>query len=350
MRRKRFKIPEPKELPSGSWHVQVQVDGKRYSVTDEDPEKTIAKAMALKAKMIKARTAPSDMTLREAAEEFIDRLEGRRSPTTIDNYRKILRTDCQDILDKKLTNITPRMIDDAVGQMCKRQSARGKALSPKTIKNNWAFMAMVLHEYIPDLDIRVRLPEVKQSVTILPDQDDIIRAVIGTPVELPCLLAAWLSLTMSEIKGLTKSKSVRGEYLIVGQETVVYVDGREIRKAGGKEASRTRILRIPDYIHQLIDKVQGDIIVPETSRSIVRRYKTALAKAGVPYLKFHGLRHLNASLMAGLHIDRAVARARGGWANNTVMESVYTHALAASMENADQKMDGYFLKVIRGRK
>lgn len=348
--KKKIKVPEPRQLPSGAWRVQVTIDRQRYSVTDDDPEKALAKALALKTRIIKSRKDPSDKTLRQAAEEFIDRLEGRRSPTTIDNYRKILRTDFQGILDKKLHNITARMVDDAVGQMCKRESKRGRGLSPKTIKNNWAFMMMVLHEHLPDLDVRVRLPEVKRSVTLLPNQDEIIRAVVGTSVELPCLLAAWLSLSMSEIKGLTKSRSVRGEYLIVGEETVVYVDGKEIRKAGGKEASRTRILRIPEYLKELIDKVPGDIIVPETSRSIVRRYKTALAKAGVPYLKFHGLRHLNASLMAGLHIDRAVARARGGWANNTVMDTIYTHALQDSMEQADQKMDGYFLRVIRGGK
>lgn len=348
--KRKIKIPEPRQLPSGAWRVQVAIDGRRYSVTDDDPEKALAKALALKTRMIKAKKDPSDITLRQAAEEFIDRMEGRRSPTTIDGYRKTLRTDFQGILDKRLSHITPRMIDDAVGEMCKRQSARGRSLSPKTIKNNWAFLQMILKEYLPDLDVRVRLPEVKKSVTLLPDQDEIIRAVIGTSVELPCLLAAWLSLSMSEIKGLTKSRSIRGEYLIVGQETVVYVDGKEIRKAGGKEASRTRVLRIPDYLMKLIDKVEGDVIVPDTSRSIVRRYKTVLAKAGVPYLKFHGLRHLNASLMAGLHIDRAVARARGGWANNTVMESVYTHALAGSMDQADEKMDGYFLRVINGGK
>lgn len=344
--KKNLRIPEPKQLPSGAWRVQVQIDGSRHSVTAGTPEEALAKALALKTKMVKAKQHPEDLTLRKAAEEFISRLEDRRSPTTIDGYRKIIRTDFQGLLDKKLANITPRAVDDAVGEMCRRQSARGRALSPKTIKNSWAFLQMVLHEYLPDLDVRVRLPEVKRSVTLLPDQDEIIRAVVGTSVELPCLLAAWLSLSMSEIKGLTKSKSIRGEYLIVGQETVVYAYGHELRKAGGKEASRTRILKIPAYLKQLIDKVDGDVIVPETSRSIVRRYKTVLAKAGVPYLKFHGLRHLNASLMAGLHIDRATARQRGGWANNTVMETVYTHALEDSMEQADRKMDGYFMKVI----
>jgi len=335
---------------SGSWRVQVQVDGERHSVTDADKDKAVAKAAALKAKLIKAKKEAADLTLRAAAEEWIGRLEGRRSPTTIDGYRKILRTDFQDILDKKLSRITPRMLDASVREMCTRKNARGGSLSPKTIKNNWAFISEVLKRYAPDLERDVILPEVKNHPTVIRDEKEIIRAVIGTSVELPCLLAAWLSLSMSEIKGLTKSKSIQGDYLIVGAETVVYSEGREIRKAGGKEATRTRTLRMPLHIQNLIAQVPGDIIVPESANSITRRYRTVLKKAGVPYLKFHGLRHLNASIMADLQIDRATARERGGWANNTIMDRIYTHSLAESRERADEKMEGYFLRVIGSEK
>jgi len=31
-----LKIPEPKKLPSGSWRIQMQVNGKKYSITDKD--------------------------------------------------------------------------------------------------------------------------------------------------------------------------------------------------------------------------------------------------------------------------------------------------------------------------
>lgn len=341
----------PKLTQSGAWRVQVQVDGKRYSVTDPDKQKVIAMALSLRTKLIRQAEHAEDLTLREAAEDLINRLEGRRSPTTIDGYKKILRTDFQSVLDKKLSRITPRLLDDAVRQMCKRSGKNGKPLSPKTIKNNWAFIAEVLRNYAPGIELKnVILPEVKQTVTVIQNEEEIIRAVIGTSVELPCLLAAWMSLSMSEIKGLTKSKSIRGEYLIVGAETVVYSEGKEIRKSGGKEASRTRTLRMPLHIQNLIAQVPGDVIVPETANSITRRYRTVLKRAGVPYLKFHGLRHLNASIMADLQIDRATARERGGWSNNTIMDRVYTHSLAESRELADEKMDGYFLRVIEGGK
>lgn len=347
MAKSKMRIPTPVQLPSGNWRCQVRVDGRAYSVTDPDKEKCLAKALQLKTGMTN-RKNPRMMTLRQAANAVIESLEGRRSPTTIAGYRKILRNDFATILDRKLVNLTPRAVDLAVQDMCTREGVNGKPLSPKTIRNNWMFLKMVLDEYAPDLKLKIRLPEVKRNVTILSQENEIIRAVIGTPVELPCLLAAWLSLSMSEIKGLTKSRSLRGDYLLVGEETVVRVDGHEIRKAGGKEASRTRALKLPDYIRHLIDEVDGDVIVPDPASTITGRFYRILEAAGLPHLKFHGLRHLNASIMGELGVDRATARERGGWANNTIMESVYTHSLESAKEDADRKINERFLRVIEG--
>lgn len=347
MTKSKMRIPTPVQLPSGNWRCQVRVDGRAYSVTDPDKEKCLAKALQLKTGMTN-RKNPRMMTLRQAANAVIESLEGRRSPTTIAGYRKILRNDFATILDRKLVNLTPRAVDLAVQDMCTREGVNGKPLSPKTIRNNWMFLKMVLDEYAPDLKLKIRLPEVKRNVTILTQENEIIRAVIGTSVELPCLLAAWMSLSMSEIKGLTKSRSLRGDYLLVGAETVVRVDGKEIRKIGGKEASRTRALKLPDYIRHLIDEVDGDVIVPEPAATITGRFYRILEAAGLPHLKFHGLRHLNASIMGELGVDRATARERGGWANNTIMESVYTHSLESAKEDADMRINERFLRVIEG--
>lgn len=345
----RLKMPVPVQLPSGSWRCQVRVGGQTHSITDADPDACAARAYALKMGLIRERKKPADLTLRQAAEDLIARLEGRRSPATVDGYRKILRTDFASILDRPLSRLTPGMLDEAVREMCARPGRNGKPLSPKTAKNNWSFIAEVLRKYAPDLQLNgVILPEVKNAVTVVADEERILRAVVGTPVELPCLLAAWLSLSMSEIKGLTKSKSLRGDYLIVGEETVVYVAGEEIRKTGGKEATRSRAVRLPAYLHWLIDDVPGDVIVPATARSITARYRRILARAGVPYLKFHGLRHLNASVMGELMIDRATARERGGWKSDAIMERVYTHALSGARDRAEERLDGYFLRVIHG--
>ena len=45
-------------------------------------------------------------------------------------------------------------------------------------------------------------------------------------LELPVLLAAWLSFSMSEIRGLTKSKSISGDHIRIA-EVVVVVGGKD---------------------------------------------------------------------------------------------------------------------------
>lgn len=175
--------------------------------------------------------------------------------------------------------------------------------------------------------------------------EDIIRAVIGTPVELPCLLAAWLSMSMSEIRGLTKSKSLVGNDIVIS-ETVVYVNGIDERKPGGKEVERSRVLRCPAYIRGLIDKVEGDVIVPATPRSICARYKRIIEKEGIPYISFHKLRHLSASTMAVLGVDRKTAQIRGGWKTSAIMDDIYTHSFSDAQKEADAKMNEHFMSII----
>ena len=96
---------------------------------------------------------------------------------------------------------------------------------------------------------------------------------------LACLLAAWLSLSMSEIRGLTKSKSIYNDQLYV-VETLVRVKRQDVRKEGGKEEERSRALDIPPYIQKLIDRVPGDVLVPLTGKQIYGRFKKAIAAAG----------------------------------------------------------------------
>lgn len=347
--KKKISIPAPVQLPSGNWHIQIRRNGRSVSFTDPDPEVVIAKALAVKTGLIRQKEKAADMTLRQACRAYIETRRTRRSPSTIDGYEKITRCYFQDIMDQRLRNLTRRKLDFSVGEECARESRRGGTLSPKTILNAWRFVASVLEEYAPSLDRRVTLPEKKAPVAVLTPAEEIIPAVIGTDVELPCLLAAWLSLTMSEILGLTKSKSIRGDYLMI-VETVVHTQNGDVRKSGGKEELRSRAIRLPYYLRHLIDQVDGDIIVPRTAASITARYKRILRNAGVDYMSFHKLRHLNASTMAYLGVDRATAKARGGWKTSAVMDDVYTHSLRIAQEAADQMLGDYFLGIIQSDK
>lgn len=355
-----MKLPAVRQLPSGNWFCRLRIDGKDVGITEPTQEKCQARALALKTGILQDRRSPLNITLGAACDAYIDSRRAIRSPTTIQGYEAIRNFAFQSLMNQKLSAITPRALALAAQREAQRVGRSGKKVSPKYIKNAYGFLSSVLAENGVELG-PVPLPEVKRKIVRIPDPPSVIRAVIGSDIELPCLLAAWLSLSMSEIRGLTKSKSILNGQLYVA-ETLVRVkdpakpqkqkkDGspsrikgalHDVRKEGGKEEQRSRVLDLPPYLARLIDQVEGDVIVPLTPRQISGRFSRLLKAKGLPHMTFHQLRHLNASTMAMLGIQKEIAQERGGWKTPYTMDQVYTHTFDAPRREADAKIDAYF--------
>lgn len=360
-------MPTAKKLPSGSWRCQVfshtektwdekteRWKEKRIyeSFTSTDPSKNGKKEAELAAAefSIQKRTAKSgfrNMTLHEAIEKHITSSDSVLSPSTINGYRIIQRNGFKPIMHAKLKDLTPDVLQDAVNNEAKTilPHRAGKKISPKTVKNRYGLITAVLNKYMPTLSCTVRLPAPEVVIKEMPDPADVFNVFRGDRLELAVLLAMWLSFTMSEVKGLTKSKSIDGENIVI-REVVVTVGTKEVRKVQAKNKTRTRMHHIPPYIKDLIDKVEGDVIVPYTSASIYNHFVRKIKSAGLPKISFHDLRHLNASVMAMLQVSEKYAMERGGWKTDAVMKKVYTHTFAPERERVDNVIDDYFKKII----
>lgn len=225
-------------------------------------------------------------------------------------------------------------------------SCKGKTISAKRLKNEWGLVSATLHKYRKDLRFSVELPAPLERVPGLVPADTIMRVVRGTDIELAVLLAAWLSFSMSEVRGLTKSKSISGDYIRIA-EVVVDVGGQPLRKEIAKNQSRNRTHRIPPYIKGLIDKVDGDALVPFTGRALYHKWIRLLDGNGLPHMTFHDLRHLNASVMALLRVPDKYAQERGGWKSDKVMKKVYMQTFPEERERVDDVIDRYFDKLMQ---
>lgn len=340
-----MKLPKITKLPSGSYHAVVMLNGERISITDDTPELVAAKAMSLKAGLIETKKHPDKILLKDACLKYIENARGRLSPSTIDGYERIVSNGFPDLMGKRICDIDQQTLQNAIDGECKRFNQRGGRYTPKTVQNRYCFVATVLKAY--NREYRVYLPEVKDKPVFILSPEDVFKAVKGSPVELPVLLAMWLSFTMSEIRGLTKSKSLHnGQISVV--ETVVRLNGADVRKTGGKEQRRTRTLDVPPYIQNLIDKVDGDVIVSQTPASITNRFYRLLDRHGLPHISFHQLRHINASVMALLQIQPEIADQRGGWKTSYTRQRVYTHVFTEERKAADRKIDDYFTNITNG--
>ena len=164
-------------------------------------------------------------------------------------------------------------------------------------------------------------------------------------MELPVLLALWLSLSMSEIRGLTVS-ALHDNVLYV-EQVVVDVDGLPVVKKATKAYERTRKHRLPQEILRLIEQTeayrQGSGFLVTTNRqTLIKRFHRYLAAAGVPIITFHQLRHLNASVMLALGVPDLYAQERGGWSTDHTLKSVYQRTFSAERSRVDNLIDDFF--------
>lgn len=359
------------ELPSGSIRRQVfigyeylfdkngnpivdenghQKKKRKYaSITaDSVSEANLAKAELKAGK--KKLSKPENMTLREAIEKYINASDALLSQSTIRGYRTIQRNAFKSIMDIDLNKLSNDTLREAINLECKRTTGKKdpKAISSKTVINEYGLISAVLNMYVPNLDCNVKLPQIEHNKHELSTPDVIFNLVKGTDIELPVMLAMWLSFTESEILGLTKSKSISsdGNYITIKEVIVRDANNQEVVKNKGKHPSRDRTLRIPEYIKQLIDNVESDRLVEMSGTALSKRFNRLITKAGLPHMTFHDLRHVNASVMSLLHVPDKYAQERGGWHSDHIMKSVYQQTFSAERATVDERVDSYFNELL----
>lgn len=292
----------------------------------------------------------SDMTLYEAIDKYISISDNILSQSTIRGYRTIQRNAFRSIINIKISKLTTDMLKEAVNTESKRTTGKNnpKPISAKTISNEYGLISAVLNTYVPVLDTNIKLPQIEHNQHELSTPDVIYDMVKGTEMELPVMLAMWLSFTASEILGLTKSKSISsdGEFITIKEVIVKDEHGNEVAKNKGKQPTRDRTLRIPEYIKNLIADVPDDRLVPLTGAALSQRWAKLVKKTGIPHMTFHDLRHVNASIMTILNVPDKYAQERGGWKTDNIMKSTYMQTFSNQRKEVDQQVDNYMYDVI----
>lgn len=329
-----------KQLPSGSWRVRVydKDTGKYISFTSKLPGKAGKNEAELMAREYLAglrQKKEIGKTIGECIEEYITLKENILSPTTIDGYRKEQRNSLAELCDIPLKELTPTMIQAHVNKLALTKS-------PKTIRNAHGLLVSVLNVFAPDMRIHTTLPKPQKKYKQLPEVSEILRVIIGTEIELPCLLAMWCSLRMSEIRGAKKTDIHDG--VLTVRDTVVTVQGEHIEKHSTKTIESTRQIALPERVICLINALpeEQDKLTLLSGQAIYKRFTRLLEREGVSPMTFHDLRHLNASVMLALNIPEKYAMERGGWSSPHIMKSVYQHTFSAERQAVDKKINAYF--------
>ena len=337
-----MKVPEPRKLPSGSWFVRVMVKGKSINITKPTKKECIAEAMAIKAGIKKQATAPCDITLKEAYKRHIAKNEAIWSPSTTAGYTRLSNNTFQELMEYQLKNIDSDMIQREINHM-KRQKK-----SPKYISNAVGFLKSILKVYAPSMDLDLTLPQKRKPDLRMLDDDEIkkvLQTAQGDPVELPVLMALWMGMRLSEIRG-AKFKDIKNGRLHICRAIVDDKDG-DPQEKGTKTYSGDRWIDLPDYISALIPEgAPDDYIVKLSGQAIYKRFSRLLEKAEVEHCRFHDLRRANAAAMIRLGIDSKYAQQRNGWSTDYMYKQVYAYTMPDRMTEVNDAVNNYFCNKI----
>ncbi len=350
------------KLPSGSWRCQVYAGknaaGKPQYRSFTSPSKKEAEYQALQWQLHYKEVSRDStaMTLDEAMGKYIASKDGILSPSTIRGYESIRRNNLPGLKAMKLNRLTPQLIQRAINEEAKPyldEHGRPRTRTPKTIRNIHGLLSAVLAEYHPELTLRTTLPqrEHKEQKILEPDQiAALLAAVEGGPMELPVLMGVWLCMRASEITALTwDCIDFERKTLTIKKALVRSRDGSWVEKTT-KTTSSTRTISLPEHILGKLEAARaqaaGDRVVPLSGASIYGRLKTILRKNGLPDIRFHDLRHTAASVMLTLNIPDKYAQARGGWATNYTMKTIYQHMMASKRNAVDDAIDDYYSELL----
>lgn len=337
---------------------------KRFYRTVKGSKKDAEKAMRNFINELESKTFTKDskIKVRDFMHQWLELyVKGQLSPTTVQHYIDQTENYIIPVFgDMYLQQVKNIDVQKWIFSLKKKSPLTGKPMAPKTIKNimlnlSAAMKKAVMLELIPknpcDNITMPKLEKFHPDVYSIEEVEHMLDCAKGTSMYLPLMIEICIGLRRGELLALKwKHIDLENGYLSV-EENLVTVDNERITKAP-KTQSGKRTIQIPTTLLTLLKTTKADrkakdndyIICqadgsPYKSDSFSLKFRRFLKANNLKHIRFHDLRHINATIMLSLGISPKVAQERLGHSSYQITMDIYSHVLKKVEKEAADKLD-----------
>lgn len=203
-----------------------------------------------------------------------------------------------------------------------------------------------------------------EAQTLAPEQaQKLIAACVGTEIHLPVLLALTLGLRRGEALGLQWSDVDLASKTVTVRHSATFAKGG-LTLGSTKTKNSRRTLMIPEVLQEALEatlekqaheakqfgpgynpynlvccRLDGS---PLTSGVLHHQYHALLEKLGLPSIRFHDLRHTNATLMLRNAVPAKIVSVMLGHSSIGITMDTYSHVMTEMQSGAVGVMDSLF--------
>lgn len=323
-------------------------------------------------------TNPTNITFVDFMEMWLkDYCEKNLEKTTCQAYRLVFESHIKPYFkDLKLTELQPIHLQKYYNYLLtsgrKGKNKKSAGLSSNTVYKHHANIRKCL-----DYALKMQLVARNVALSVEPPKkkkyqgkaynekqlQKLIKVTEGEPIQVAIMLAVGLGLRRGEVCGL-KWEHIDFENGVVNIiATRTRTTGKEIEK-GTKNKSSTRTLPLPKFLADYLKKVKrqqkeqkllcgkgysdsGYVCVwadgtPLKVDYISRRFSEIINKYGLEKIRFHDLRHTNATLLLSKGVNIKWISEWLGHSNITTTMDIYSHVTKQMKKEVAKELDNIF--------
>ncbi len=351
------------ELPDGGWRGMATVAGKRRSVRGKTRREVQQKLRDMVVSAEKGILPPLEKpTLRQWMERWlVDVVSRHRTANTYRCYEQIARIHVLPALGHlKLTDLQPAHLRKLYSDL----DAGG--LSPAMVQRVHATVRRALKLALDDNLVARNVataaappaPKRKEMKVLTPEQArTLLVAARGSRIEALLALAVATGMRQGELLGLQwKDVNFEAGTLHVQRQLTRYKMFSAPKTAQGRRTIHLpafaavslrehRARQIEERLRAGSGWVDLDLVFPTSTgrplgaRDVLKMFKAALRRAGLPDVRFHDIRHSAATMMLLQGENIKVVQSRLGHATAQITLDVYAHALPSMDRDAASRLD-----------